>query len=56
MKLDPRIIEGKEPLTALDTEEAKQFIGKEGYFADCLAILTNIRRIKKCMLTARITL
>lgn len=34
MKLDPRIIEGKKPLTALDTDVAKQFIGKECYFAD----------------------
>lgn len=43
MKLDSRIIEGKKPLTALDTEEVKQFIGKEGYFADCLAVFTNIK-------------
>lgn len=52
MKLDPRIIEGKKPLAAFDTEEAKQFIGKEGYFADCLVVFTNIRRNKKSMLTA----
>ena len=52
MKLDPKIIEGKRPLTCLDIEEAKQFIGKEGYFADCLVVFTNIRRNKKCMLTA----
>ena len=35
MKLDPRIIKGKKPLTCFDTEEAKQFIGKECYFCDC---------------------
>lgn len=35
MKLDPMIIEGKKPLTCFDTEEAKQFIGKECYFCDC---------------------
>lgn len=35
MKLDPRIIEGKKPLTCFDTEIAKQFIGKECYFCDC---------------------
>lgn len=35
MKLDKRIIEGKKPLTCFDTEEAKQFIGKECYFCDC---------------------
>lgn len=51
MKLDPRIIEGKRPLNAFDTEEAKQFIGKEGYFADCLVVFTNVGRNKKCMLT-----
>lgn len=52
MKLDKRIIEGKKPLAAFDIEEAKQFIGKEGYFADCLVVFTNIRRNKKSMLTA----
>lgn len=51
MQLDPRIIKGKKPLTALETEEAKQFIGKEGYVADCLAIFTNIK-CNKSMLTA----
>ena len=53
MKLDPRIIEGKRPLSCLDTDEAKQFIGKEGYFTDCLAVFTNVRRYeKKWMLKA----
>lgn len=33
MELDSRITEGKRPLTCFDTEEAKQFIGKKGYFA-----------------------
>lgn len=51
MKLDPRINNGKKPLNAFDTEEAKQFIGKEGYVADCLAIFTNIK-CNKSMLTA----
>ena len=37
MKLDKRIIEGKRPLSCLDTDEAKQFIGKEGYFAGDLS-------------------
>lgn len=32
MQLDSRIIEGKKPLTCFDTEEAKQFLGKWGYF------------------------
>lgn len=35
MKLDPRIIEGRKPLTCFDTEEAEKFIGKECYFCDC---------------------
>lgn len=47
MKLDPRIIEGKRPLSCLDTDEAKEFIGKEGYFTDCLAAFTNVRRYEK---------
>lgn len=34
MKLDSRIIEGKKPLTCFDCEEAKQFIGQEGYFSN----------------------
>lgn len=52
MKLDPRIIEGKKPLSCLDTEKAKQFIGKEGYFADRMQVFTKVRRYKKWMLTA----
>lgn len=34
MKLDKRIIEDKKPLDCFDTDVAKQFIGKKGYFAD----------------------
>lgn len=34
MKLDKRIIEGKKPLTCFDSEEARQFIGQEGYFSN----------------------
>ena len=34
MKLDKRIKEGKRPLDCFDTDVAKQFIGKKGYFAD----------------------
>lgn len=33
MKLDKRILEGKKPLTCFDVENAKQFIGKKGYFS-----------------------
>ena len=52
MELDKRIIEGKKPLFCLDTEEAKQFIGKEGYFTNHLGVFAHIRRIEKYMLTA----
>ena len=52
MKLDKRIIEGKKPLSCFDTEEAKQFIGKEGYFTNHLGVFAHIRRIEKYMLTA----
>lgn len=34
MKLDERILPGKRPLTCFDTEEARKFEGKEGYFSD----------------------
>ena len=33
MELDKRIKEGKRPLNCFDTEQAKQFIGKKGYFS-----------------------
>lgn len=53
MELDKRILPGKRPLSCLDTDEAKEFIGKEGYFTDCLAVFTNVRRYeKKWMLKA----
>ena len=42
MKLDPRIIKGKKPLSCIDTDEAKQFIGKQGYFAGDLSIFKNL--------------
>lgn len=45
MKLDPRIIEGKRPLTAFDTEEAKQFIDKEGYFANSIDEFCNLKDV-----------
>ena len=37
MKLDPRIIEGKRPLTCFDAEAAKVFLGKKGYFNNNLS-------------------
>lgn len=51
MKLDRRIIEGKRPLSCFDVEEAKQFIGKEGYFANCLRVFKTIEYFEKWTLT-----
>ena len=51
MKLDPRIIEGKKPLSCLDTDEAKKFIGKEGYFSGSLSIYKNLDYFDKWTLT-----
>lgn len=31
-QFDPLIIPGKKPMTVFDTEEAEEFIGKEGFF------------------------
>ena len=42
MKLDKRIIEGKKPLTCFDVEEAREFIGKEGYFAGDLSVYQKL--------------
>lgn len=42
MKLDPMIIEGKKPLTCFDVEEAREFIGKEGYFARDLSVYQKL--------------
>lgn len=51
MKLDPRIIEGKKPLTPFDAEEAKKFIGKECYFAGDITDYFCISNLRKCVLT-----
>ena len=45
MKLDPRIIEGKRPLTPFDTEEAKPFVCKDCYFA---YNYTSFRALQVC--------
>lgn len=42
MKLDSRIIKGKRPLTCFDTEQAKQFLGKECYFSDHLCTFNEL--------------
>lgn len=51
MKLDSRIIEGKKPLSCLDIDEAKKFIGKEGYFSGSLLIYKNLDYFDKWTLT-----
>ena len=45
MELDKRIIKGKRPLTALDTDVAKEFIGKQCYFADNIEDFSNLDNV-----------
>jgi hypothetical protein len=42
MKLDPRIKKGKKPLTPLDTEKAKEFIGELCLFANYASYFENL--------------
>ena len=42
MKLDPRIIEGKKPLTCFDAEEAEKFVGQKGYASDDISTFTDL--------------
>lgn len=50
MELDKRIKEGKRPLTCFDIEEAKQFVGKKGYFSDYLDVYTNLCNMQEDVL------
>lgn len=50
MELDSRIKEGKRPLMCFDIEEAEQFIGKNGYFSDCLYKFQNLDDCSKSIL------
>lgn len=50
MELDPRIIEGKRPLTCFDTEEASKFVDEKGYFSDCLYNFQNLDNCSKSIL------
>lgn len=53
MKLDPRIIKGKRPLTCFDTEEAKNFIGKQCYFTNDITSFEGLdSRLNKGKLTS----
>lgn len=47
MNLDPKILPGKRPLTCFDTEEAKEFIGKECYFSNCRVHYKNLSNFEK---------
>ena len=47
MELDPRIIKGKRPLTCFDTEQAKEFLGKECYFSNCKSHYKNLSAFEK---------
>lgn len=48
MELDKRIIEGKRPLTCIDIEQAKEFVGKLCLFSDSYVNYKNIREYEKC--------
>ena len=50
MELDSRIIEGKKPLTCFDTEQAKEFIGKECYFSSKFESFENLSRVPHAVL------
>ena len=42
MELDKRIKKGKRPLTCFDTEQAKEFFGKQCYFANNIEDFSNL--------------
>lgn len=42
MKLDPRIKSKSDILSCFDIENAKEFVGQKGYFADCLDSYRNL--------------
>lgn len=50
MDLDKRILPGKRPLTCFDAEEAKQFIGKKGFFTDELNKFSDLNETPKTTL------
>lgn len=47
MNLDPKILPGKRPLTCFDTEQAKEFLGKECYFSNCKVHYKNLSAFEK---------
>ena len=42
MKLDPRIKQGCKPFTMFDTDAAKEFIGKQGFFTNDLDVFYDM--------------
>ena len=42
MKFDPRIKQGCKPFTMFDTDAAKEFIGKKGFFHDQLDVFHDL--------------
>lgn len=49
--LDRRIPNKNCILTCFDTERAKQYIGKQGYFTNCFSLFVNINSLVKGTLT-----
>lgn len=54
MKLDARILPGKRPLGCFETEEAREFIGKEGYFCRYGYLFSDARKIGSTNVLAQI--
>lgn len=54
MKLDERILPGKRPLGCFDTEEAREFIGKEGYFCRDEHLFSDANKIGSTSVLAQI--
>ena len=54
MKLDARILPGKRPLGCFDTEAAKEFIGKEGYFCRNERLFSDAKKIGSTSVLAQI--
>lgn len=54
MKLDNKILPGKRPLCCFDTEEAREFIGKEGYFCRYEYLFSDARKIGSTNVLAQI--
>lgn len=50
MKLDKRIFPAKRPLTCFDSEYAKQFVGKKGFFTDELKEFIDLNNVQETVL------